>query len=91
MRVLELVLVVFLWGGGDICQPLTAQWVGAGGYPQQNGKTPPVCGNPRWPKIVAHNRCPIYGSNKTFKLWINKRIMVNWIVWNRTVWSFNCV
>ena len=26
-----------------------------------------------------------------FKLCPNKWLMLNWIVWNRTVWSFNCV
>ena len=37
---------------------------------------------PLWPKVVVPDS-PIYGSNKWF--------MLNWIIWNRTVWPFNCV
>ena len=36
---------------------------------------------------------PIYGSNRTVwhLNWIQMNDMLNWIVWNRTLWLFNCV
>ena len=34
---------------------------------------------------------PIYGSNKTIWHWTECKQMLNWFVWNKSVWSFNCV
>ena len=44
---------------------------------------------PLWPRVVAPDKV-LYMSQ--IELWpLNCVLMLNWIVWNRTVWSFNCV
>ena len=41
----------------------------------------PLLPGPLWPGMVASDKGPIYGLNRT-----NYILMLNWIVWIRTVW-----
>ena len=43
-----------------------------------------------WPKMHLIESY-LWGKYLTFKPYANKRLMLNWIVRNRTVWSFRCV
>ena len=60
--------------------------------------TPPLPSlpGPLWRGVVAPDKGPIYGSNRT-KLWnrtvlaLKCVLMLNWIVWNKTVFTFNSV
>ena len=46
-----------------------------------------------WPRVVELYRVLSMCQKKCFpfKQCPNKRLKLNWIVWNRTVWPFNCV
>ena len=49
----------------------------------------PSLPGPFRPRVVAPDSVQL--NNLTFKLNANKWLVLNWIVRNRTVWSFNCV
>ena len=77
----------------------------------------PSLPGPLWPGVIAPDKRPIYGLNRTkacffhytdfciytaylcgtevFKIELswhrNCVFMLNWIIWNKTVWSFNSV
>ena len=46
----------------------------------------PLLPGPLWPGVVAPNRVLSMGQTE-----LNCVLMLNWIVWNRTVLTFNCV
>ena len=42
-----------------------------------------------WSGVIAPDRGPIYGSNRT--VWhLNCVLRLNWVVWDRTVFTYNC-
>ena len=52
----------------------------------------PLLSGPLWPGVVAPNRVPSMGPIELFDLnYVQTNDMLNQIVRNRTVWSFNCV
>ena len=46
----------------------------------------PTFPDPLWPGVVAPDRVQSMGQIE-----LNCVLMLNWIVWNRTVLTFNCV
>ena len=46
----------------------------------------PSFSGPIWPGVLASDKVLFMDQTE-----LNCVIMLNWIVWNRTVWSFNCV
>ena len=55
-------------------------------WEMQGTPTLPLLPSPLWPGVVAPNNIQSMGQielNRVFKL--------NWIAWNRTAFTFNCV
>ena len=48
----------------------------------------PLLPGPLWPGVVALDKGPIYGLNRTNGILMLKRIVsLNWIAWNRNVFD----
>ena len=58
----------------------------------QSTSSLPLFPGPLWPRVIAPDRILSMGQTElTFKLCVNKWLMLNWIGWNRTVWWFGLV
>ena len=67
----------------------TIWWLGssnAGAFGMQNTSTLPSLPCQLWPRVAALDRVLSVGQIE-----LNCVLMLNWIVWNRTVLTFNCV
>ena len=52
----------------------------------------PSLPSPLWPGVVAPDKGPIYGLNRTKPCFLhNTDFMLNWIIWKITVLTFNSV
>ena len=62
-------------------------------WKMQSSPSLPSLPGPLWPGVVVPEKVLSMGQIEilTLKLNANKWLMLNWIVINRTVWSFNCV